>query len=98
MKNQYAKNKDKNHNEIKEALITGGYCVEDMSFVGRGYFDLLVTSKTDIPVWIEIKSDHDGLNENEQKFFDRYRGPKGIAWTPEQALTIMEYWDCKEIK
>src|SRR3990170_4949044 len=52
---------DANHAEIRMALRAAGYSCYDLFRLGQGWPDILVLSKTGIPILGEIKSDEGRL-------------------------------------
>jgi hypothetical protein len=90
--------KDGNHFDIAAELEKHGYQVTDTSAVGPnaipGFPDLLVVTQTNcIGVLIEIKMPGEGLSSAEVKFHRRYKGPLGIAYSPDEALAIMAWFE-----
>ena len=76
---------DKNHAAIRSALRKRGFVVFDTFRAGRGYPDMHV-SKDGLALLVEIKSDGEWLNENEQAFHDKWEGPLIIAYYIEDVL------------
>ena len=93
----YARRVDANQAEIADALEKCGYRVWLTFRMGRGFPDLLVVSKSHIPVLLEVKSVGKGLNTKEAQFFAAYKAPKSIVRSAEDALSVMLFWDEMEM-
>lgn len=90
--------KDGNHKVITQALEDAGYQVIDTSGVGPnaipGWPDIEVVTKTTcIGVKIEIKMPGEELSEAEEKFHAKYTGPLGIAYSADEAISIMQWFE-----
>lgn len=85
---------DGNQNEIVEGLRRRGYSVQVLSMVGKGFPDLLVGAKGR-NVLIELKDPSKPpskrkLTDDEQKFFDCWRGQVHKVETIEEILNIIK--------
>jgi len=90
---RFAARKDNNQPEIERTLTAANYRWWDLHKQGFGVPDLLVLSKTYVPVVVECKKIGEKLTELEEIFFDEYEGPKGIAHDGQEAVDLMAYWD-----
>jgi hypothetical protein len=88
-----AKRRDCHHQEIRDGLRQLGYYVVDLADRGDGIPDLLVLSKSNIAILVEVKTDDAAFTDDEKQFFLDYRGPLAVATTLESALKTMEYYD-----
>ena len=79
---------DGNHKLIVAALRQAGASVQSLADIGNGCFDLLV-GRLGVNYLIEEKVPGAKLTPMEQKFFSEWRGQKGIAYSPEDALRIV---------
>ena len=85
---------DCNQLEIKLALIAAGYTVWDMSASGFGVPDLLVASKKDAFVFLEVKQKNGKLTVKETLFFmDFELCPVYTVRSIEDALEAMRIED-----
>ena len=89
---------DANHAEIRMALRAAGYSCYDLFRLGQGWPDILVLSKTGIPILGEIKSDEGRLTPAEKYFHSNYHGPLEVWRSAEQALDRMYVWDQRIMK
>lgn len=89
-----ANRRDANHAEIRDGLRKCGYVVFDVADSKVIHTDLLVLSKGNMPVLIEIKMPGEKLTDKEEKFWQEYKGALEIAYSLEDAIKVMEYWDC----
>src|SRR5574343_391377 len=89
--------RDCNHAEIRDALRKGGYYVKDTGDYKGGFPDLLVTSKSDIGVLMEVKMPGEKLTKAEEKFWDEYRGPLELVFSVEEAFEAMQAWDERSV-
>lgn len=86
------KRRDKNHNQIKQALTKIGCSVFDTADVGKGFPDLIVGIRGYIFI-VEIKNKDNwygkkGLSKTQIEFAETWRGSEPIsATTPEDAVT-----------
>ena len=87
------KRRDNDHASIRDQLRELGYQVYDTADLGNGFPDLLVVTRSDIAVLLEIKTGDADFTEDEKEFWMVYRGPKGVATTLESALRTLEYYD-----
>jgi len=85
MQSQYAKRKDTNHDEIKQAAIDSGWQWEDTYQYGGVLLDGIV-NRDGITVLVEVKSRFGRLTPRERKVFDEWNGEKILAFTPSQAV------------
>jgi hypothetical protein len=84
-----AKRRDGNQSEIFSALIKAGYFVYDLASHGNGIPDLLVTSKSHIDCFLEIKMPGEKLTDLEKLFFNLHPGKHFIVRSAEEALDYM---------
>ena len=91
--NQYAHRTDANQSIIIEALQKAGYQVINLSRAADGVPDLLVVSKANAIILLEVKSTHGDLTQRELEFFENFRGPLHIVRTPEEAIEAMQRHD-----
>lgn len=83
--------RDRNHQEVKDALLAAGCRVYDAARIGGGFPDLLARKPRGPLVMLEVK---DGklppsarrLNEKEQAFRDLWGDVYHVVLTPEDAL------------
>jgi hypothetical protein len=87
------KRTDGNHAEIRDALRKCGYQVLDMHETGKGFPDLLVVSRRQTIVLLEVKTATGTLNEAEKEFHRDFRGPCRIVRSVDVALATMAYYD-----
>lgn len=92
-KTRYGRRKDKNHNDIKEALERAGYKVYDTYRTGFGFPDMLALNKNNVPILIEAKLPGETLSEQEEKFWINYPGLKFVAFDAQQAIDRMAEHD-----
>lgn len=93
-KPEYARKKDTNQAIIQEAITRAGYVCQDFSAVGNGVPDLLVKSKADRFVFLEVKTEDGKLTPKERAFFALFQGaPVDIARSPEEALDVLRKYD-----
>lgn len=85
MQSQYAKRKDANHDEIKQAVIDAGWQWEDTYQYGGVLLDGIV-NRDGVTVLVEVKTRFGRLTKREQGVFDTWRGEMIIAFTPSQAV------------
>lgn len=82
MKNNWAKKKDLNHNEIAAAMREAGWQWTDTYTYGRGFPDGIAASAclpAPITILVEIKSPGGTLSEAEKKFHAGFVGNLIIA-------------------
>jgi Holliday junction resolvase len=84
---------DANQPAIVEALREAGYQVVDVHGVGFGFPDILAVTKSGINVLIEIKSPGGKLNQRELDFHQSFRGALGIAFSADEAISIMQWFE-----
>lgn len=93
---KYARKVDNNHGEIKMALIGAGYKLWDCSSYGKGMSDLLVMSKSNRFVALEVKQPKGKLTHDEVQFFSTFEGaPVYVVRSIEDALETMRIEDEK---
>ena len=93
---KFARKVDTNQLEIKQALITSGYQVDDTSHFGCGFPDLMVKAKNNAIVLMEVKQAKGKLTKVEAAFFFRWFGSHVyIVRSIEQALEIMQGEDLR---
>lgn len=88
-----AARKDINQPSIETALKAAGYCAWSLHRQGFGVPDLLVLSKTGVPVLMEIKMPGEQLTLQEIVFHKNYQGPLEIVRSEQEAVDRMAYWD-----
>jgi hypothetical protein len=88
-RDKYTCKTDGNQSVIVKALRDYGCSVTPTHMVGGGYPDLSVgfNGKN---ILLEIKMIGKGLNEREQAWFRDWKGQAAIAYTPDEAIQIME--------
>lgn len=90
-----ANRRDGNEQELDAVFRGYGFWVEDSSRVGPskaipGFPDRIIC-KSYVIVLVEYKSSPKAkLNDKEQKFFDRFPGPKEIVWDVDSAIRVAE--------
>lgn len=96
----YARKKDKNHNEVRDALRSAGYWCAETHRASFGFPDLVTRSKTGILVLIEVKPEDEPLTQAERKFLDDFMVNQDtqpqvyyIARSGQQAVQIMNLID-----
>ena len=93
MKSRFASRKDKNQPATEQALTAAGYRWWSLHRQGYGVPDLLVLSKTNIPVLLEIKMSGGELTDDEFEFHKEYTGPIDIVYDEQGAIDCMGWWD-----
>lgn len=89
-----AKKIDANQPEIVDALRKAGYTVIDTHALGNGFPDLLAVTHNGVNVLIEVKSPGEKLTgKYEPEFHETFPGALGIAYSAEQALEIMRWYE-----
>jgi hypothetical protein len=88
---RYAHRVDSNQADIVQALRQAGYTVQDLSAVGGGVPDLLVSGidrETGRPAnWVlETKTSVGKLNSRQRNWHARWPGPKAVVRTIDEAL------------
>ena len=73
-----AKRVDANHAEIRDGLRARGYTITDLSSVGKGIPDLMVSLLPGIPYFLEIKDGAKRLSK--QKLTDEQKKWSEVAW------------------
>ncbi len=86
----YARRVDGNQSIIVEALTKAGYSVRCTSGFGNGFPDLMVKSKSDDIVLMEVKMPKEKLTKAEKLFHEWYTGKLAIVRSVEDALKVME--------
>lgn len=100
-----ANRRDSNEKGLDAVFLAYGFHIEDSSRVGPskaipGFPDRII-SKSYVIVLVEYKSEKPkkaelpSLNDKEQKFFDRFPGPKEIVWDVDSAIRVCEKY-CQE--
>lgn len=79
MRRGTARRVDANQREIIDALERVGCHVLDLSHVGRGCPDLLVSDRVGVLHLIEIKTAKGKLNARQQRWHEEWRGPKPLV-------------------
>lgn len=93
---RYGRRKDKNHNEVRDALRAAGYHVIE-TYTGFGVPDLQACTKhhpIPYPVYIEVKQPGEKLTPLELEFFDSYPGIVVSVESGQEAVEIMSDLDC----
>lgn len=93
MYRRYLKSVDGNQGEIQEGLETAGYYVVDCSGFGDDFPDLLVVSKKNVTVLLEVKTDLRFLTWGQFRFLWNFPGPRAVVLSLEQALEVMYRYD-----
>lgn len=94
---RFAAKKDKNHNHIKEGFQQAGYDTYDTHKQGEGFPDLLVLSRSHIPVLFEIKQYGERLTNSERVFHRSYTGPLHVISTLDEGIMWITYYDDQRI-
>lgn len=86
---RYAKKTDSNQREIIDAFKKAGADVVDLSAVGKGVPDLLVSTLREM--WlVEVKVENKKLNERQVKWWTNWLGkPPVIIRTPKAAIQLV---------
>jgi hypothetical protein len=86
--------KDKNHNEIKKALIESGILVHDLYWVGKGIPDLLC-SYLGFMFFVEVKAKWNSPKTKQQeRFFNTGFGRHvWVVYEPKQITVIKEHYE-----
>ena len=84
---------DQEHGIIRDGLRAAGYYVFDTSTVGGDFPDLLVVSKADRTVLLEVKTLGKYPSEGQVLFLFGFPGPISLVFSIEQALEIMARYD-----
>ena len=85
-----ASKRDTNHTEIVAALRASGCRVQDLSLVGGGVPDVMVSAPDSTRnVLMEIKTDSGKLNALQQKWHASWLGEVYVVRTEKEALKIM---------
>ena len=82
---KYAKRKDQNHDEIKQAVIDAGWCWSD-TYQFTGVLLDGIVARDGITVLVEVKYRNGQLTERERDVMDTWPGERIIAFTPSQAV------------
>ena len=93
MTSRFAARKDKNQPMIEQSLTAAGYKWWSLHRQGFGVPDLLVLSKSNIPVLMEIKQPGEHLTDAEQTFHAEYKAPLEVVYDEQQCLDCMAYYD-----
>lgn len=89
---------DNNHAEIRDHLRSLGYVVEDTHDLGGGFPDLVVLSKSDIIILVEVKMPGKGLTPDEVAFFEKFKhAALEIVYSKTDAAQKLSLWDEKVI-
>jgi hypothetical protein len=96
----HARRVDGNQKEIVKALHSPehNYNVIPVFRVGCGFPDLLVVSKSNIPVLLELKMPGEKLTTDEKLFHANYTAPLCIVRSAEEALDVMQDYDQRMIE
>ena len=86
---KYSLKTDANQAKIVEALRKKGYSVTCTHMVGGGFPDITVGANHK-NILIEIKQLGKTLNEQERKWHVEWQGQVAIAYTPDEAIQIVE--------
>lgn len=84
---------DSNQEEIINALWRAGYSVRCTSGYGNGFPDLMVKSKADVIVLLEVKVPGAKLTPAEREFQEWYTAPYHIVRSAEEAIDTMGDYD-----
>lgn len=86
----YGRRKDKNHNDVADALREAGHYVWDTYRQGDGFPDILVVPRgfTEA-VLMEIKLPGESLTSKEQQFWEDYPGTGYIVRSGEEAIECL---------
>ena len=93
MTSRFAARKDLNQPAIEDALTAAGYQWWSLHRQGYGVPDLLVLSKSGVPVLMEIKRVGEHLTDAEQEFHSEYKAPLEVVYDEQQAVDCMAYYD-----
>lgn len=88
-RDKYSCKTDANQSDIVKALKAYGCSVTPTHMVGRGYPDLSIGYKGK-NLLLEIKMKGKKLNTKEQAWFTDWKGQAAIAYSPEEAIKIIE--------
>jgi hypothetical protein len=94
----HARRVDGNQNDIVSALRMAGYDTYLTFRVSCGFPDLLVVSKSNIPVLLELKMPGEKLTTDEKDFHANYTAPLCIVRSAEEALDVMADYDQRTIE
>ena len=97
MQSQYAKRKDANHDEIKQAVIDAGWQWEDTYQYGGVLLDGIV-NRDGVTVLVEVKAMRGKLTDRERKVLDTWRGETVLVFSPSQAVAQLADVAAKYIK
>lgn len=87
---KYARKVDGNQAEIVEALRAAGYIVHDCSRFAGGFPDLMVGSKSEVIVLLEVKMPGEQATQAEAKFHDLWEYyPVFMIDSIDEALSTM---------
>ena len=91
---------DGNHAAVVEALRAIGASVLDIHDIGHGAPDLIVGFRA-MNLLIEVKDDrqppsHRRLTPDEQQFFDDWRGPIYVVYSPADAIDVVNRMTMQE--
>ncbi len=84
---KYAKKVDNNQSEIVKTFKQLGYAVLDLSAVGLGIPDLLI-SKAKVNYLVEIKSDKGKLTEPQEKFIKSWNADVFVIRSVDDVLNF----------
>lgn len=74
---RFARRTDLNHAELVREMREAGLCVIDLSRVGNGVPDLLVSNSDEM--WlVEVKSPKGKMHERQRQWHDDWRGKKPL--------------------
>lgn len=91
-----AKRTDANHAEIRDKLRDYGYHVIDVHD-RPGMLDLIVKTRLGYLAWLEVKIDEkEKLTTAEAKLFAVFPQHCRRVWDWEQAVMILEEFDCED--
>lgn len=80
---------DANQKEIVQALERTGCVVQDLSAVGQGCPDLLV-SKLGVNILLEVKMPKGKLNSRQEKWHKEWKGQVTVVTSVEEALAAID--------
>lgn len=82
---RYAARVDANHKEIADALLEIGRSVLSLHRLGQDAPDLLV-GNGETNTLLEIKTESGKLTKGQKEFFEKWRGPKAVVRTIDEAI------------
>ena len=86
---RYARRKDNTQTEIEQALKAAGWETHDFSRVGWGVPDL-IARRAGYKLWVEVKSEGEGLTRSEMRFHAICPGDVIVATNGTEAVERAE--------